>query len=104
MKVLLMFLIVLGTLTLFNPDQGDFAAYMEERAQTAVSDNARQSSGGILDRAPGRVQQLAASDFKRSSYLVFSTYTVDLHGTPYGVDWRYIGVGGQFFTLKRPSA
>lgn len=105
MKTFLFSLIAIGTLGLFNPDQAAFASYMSERAQTTVTDNARQAPTSFLGGANAVTSQAqTASEYKRSSYLVFSTYTLDAHGTSRGVDYRYLGIGGQFFQVKKPEA
>ena len=109
MKFLFFLLIVLGTLALFNPDKDDFAGFIGERAQTAASDNVRASSGSYLGMDGESVvgtltRALATGAFERSNYFVFSTYSADLNGVVRGGgQWKYLGVGGQFFELERPS-
>ena len=108
MKFSFFLLIALGTLALFNPDNDDFAAFVGERAQTAVSDNARASSGSLLGTDPGSLvamltRELARGSFERKNYFIFSTYATDLNGSEHdGGEWKFLGVGGQFFELKRP--
>lgn len=108
MKILFFLLIVLGTLALFNPDKEAFAAFVAERAQTAVTDGAREASGTLLgtggDSVVGSLTSaLATGAFERSNYFVFSTYSADLNGATHDSgEWKYLGVGGQFFELERP--
>lgn len=108
MKFTFFLLITLGTLALFNPDKDNFAGFIGERAQTAVSDNVRASSGSLLGTDDGSVvamltRELARGSFERSNYFILSTYATDINGAEHdGGEWKYLGVGGQFFELDRP--
>ena len=108
MRFSFLLLIVLGTLALFNPDKDDFAGFIGERAQTIVSDNVRASSGSLLGTGGGSVvamltRELARGSFERSNYFILSTYETDLNGAEHdGGEWKFLGVGGQFFELERP--
>ncbi len=107
MKVFFLFLVVMGTLALFNPEMDEFSSHMNDRTQTEASDNARFSSGGLLNGAISTVSTLAraaANDqFERSSYVICSTFTYDTNGGARGGEWTYFGVAGQFFEIERPS-
>lgn len=108
MKFFIVVLIVFGTLALFNPDERDFAAFIGEQAQTMVTDTARASSGALFGAAAGSVvgaltQALANNAFERKSYVIFSTYSLDLNGELNGEEWTFIGIGSQFFETSRPE-
>ena len=108
MRFSFLLLIVLGTLALFNPDKDNFAGFIGERAQTAVSDNAREIDGSFLGTGDGSVvgmltTALTSGAFERSNYFIFSTYATDLNGAEHDVgEWKFLGIGSQFFELERP--
>ncbi|MCH7640471.1 MAG: hypothetical protein IH855_13600 [Bacteroidetes bacterium] len=105
MKFLFLTLIVVGTLVLFNPDKKNFNSFVAERAQTGITDNAREtSSGGLLGGGSGTLtSELTRASFERSNYFILSTYVADLNGAEHdGGEWKFLGVGGQFFELERP--
>ena len=105
MKFVFLTLIVVGTLVLFNPDKKDFTNFVAQRVQTSITDNARgTSSGGLLGGGDGTLtSELARGSFERSNYFILSTYAADLNGAEHdGGEWKFLGVGGQFFELERP--
>lgn len=110
MKFFFFLLIVFGTLALFNPDDADFAVYVNEKAQTAVADRARTGGQGFLSSNTGSSATALSSAFsegafQRNNYFVFSTFTADLDG-PDGNrgDWRFLGVGNQFIEMRKPAS
>jgi hypothetical protein len=109
MKAFLFFLVVLGTLALFNPGQDDFVAHVQERARDVVSENARAAAGGLLSGVAGALAgevagAIAGGSVERNNYFLFSSYALDLNGRQNeGGEWRFLGIGGQFFELERPE-
>src|SRR5690606_10159326 len=109
MKSLLFVLIVAGTLALFNPSQDDFTTFVQGRARDVVSEYGRTAGGDLFGDVVGALAgqvsgAIAGGSVERSNYLLVSTYTLDLDGArSEGGEWRFLGVGGQFFELERPA-
>ena len=109
MKFTIMSIVVLGTLALFNPSQDDFERYAQQRAQSIVSDQVRESTGFIGEMGASLmgtlVRKVAEGATERRNYGIASVYEIDLNGSRSGGgEWRYLGIGGQFFELERPAA
>jgi hypothetical protein len=108
MRFLLILGVLVGTLAIFNPDEGDFQAFAAERAAEAVSDRARDVGGGLFADVVGSVGgtlagAVARRTVHRDDYLVCSIYTIDLDGpSRQAEEWRFLGVAGQFIPLKKP--
>ncbi|MDX1438485.1 MAG: hypothetical protein R3284_01150 [Rubricoccaceae bacterium] len=108
MKTAFFLLVVFGTLALFNPDEADFALHVREKAQTAVSDQARSLDDSFLipsDTPTSALAQAHASGaFERNNFVVFSLFKADLDGAQLqGGEWTFLGIGKQFFQLSKPS-
>ena len=109
MKSLLFVLIVLGTLALFNPSPDDFTAFVQERAQDVVTEHGRAAGGALFGSVAGALAgevagALAGGSMERHNYLLGSVYALDLNGMEEeGGEWRFVGIGGQFFEVERPA-
>jgi hypothetical protein len=109
MKFLLFLLVVGGTLALFNPGPDDFATFVTERTRDVVDEEARALGGNLFGSVAGALAgevagALAGGSVARHNYLLFSTYSLDLNGMrEEGGEWRFLGIGGQFFELGRPA-
>lgn len=108
MKVMILFIVVFGTLALFNPTETDFANFAQEKAQTIVSDRVRESAGYMGEMGASMMgmlaRQVASGSVERSNYVIASLYTIDLNGPQRGGgEWVFLGAGGQFFELERPA-
>lgn len=97
--------IVLAVVLFFlNPGMDDFTAHFKDDTAERIEE---ETGGGVLGRVLGGAgSELAAAGVERtttrSSYLVASTYDVDPDGD--GVsEYRYLGVGGTFITLREPE-
>lgn len=111
MKKFLFFLVIVGgTLAVFNPDDTDFAAHVNEKSQTVVSDQARSSSGGLYNNTSGSSTNALSHTFsnvgfERQNYFIFSMYRANIHGdNRTGGKWSFLGIGGQFFEMQKPWA
>ena len=109
MKFLLFVVVVVGTLALFNPSEEEFTSFARERTRDVVSENARAASGSLLGSVAGALagevaRAIAGGSVERHNYVVLSTFSLDLNGSrSEGGEWRFLGIGGQFFELERPA-
>jgi hypothetical protein len=109
--VLVLLILVGAGLGLTNPDVDDFAAFLETHAQAQLEEALRERLGGdsrlgdLLAGAGGDLVANHAPAFTdRTTYLVASTYAVDLDrrlDTP--PRWRFLGIAGTFIQMKGPE-
>lgn len=99
--------LLLGGLVVTNPGMDAFATFVGEqserilRAETGDTPLGRVIAGAGADLASSYVDRVTT----RQGYLLCSTYTLDLDGTPDDSDhdWRFLGIGGQFIELDHPD-
>ena len=108
MKFVLFLLVFVGTLALFNPDRDDFTTFVQERSRDVVTEHARVAGGSLLGSVTGVLAgevagAIAGGSVEHNNYVVLSTYALDLNGADEGGEWRFLGIGGQFFELERPA-
>jgi len=87
-----------------NPDMEAFRPFVRDVAQAEI---AEATGGGTLGRVLGGAgSELVASQIDRvttrNSYLVCSTYRVDLDRDG-AAEWEFLGIATTFVTLKRPT-
>lgn len=106
MRKLLLLLVFAGMLYYLNPTMRDFEVFLEEEADTILTE---EIGGGDLGRAiAGLGSNLLGSitdDItERQDFLVCSLYTIDLDRSADNDDqWQFLGIGGQFIQLKAPD-
>lgn len=104
MKKLVGFVLLVGILFFFNPTMNDFTTYFKTYSADRIE---RETGGGLLGRVLGGAgSELVAAGVEdvttRRSYIAFSTYNVDPDSD--GVsEYRYLGVAGQFITIREPE-
>ncbi len=89
-----------------NPSREEFEAYVQHRVEEKLGED---DEGGHLGRimtdlGSQVVGSLAARISERSTFGLFSLYTVDVgaDGNP-DEDWRFLGVGGSFVEISSPD-
>ncbi len=103
-KILLLAGLAVVLLWVTNPDMEDFRPFVREVARTEI---AAAAGGGTLGRVLGGAgSELVADQIdrvtERRSYLVGSTYAVDVDGDA-AAEWEFLGVATTFVTLQRPG-
>lgn len=103
---LVVLLLAVIALAFFNPTMDDFRIFARQQSEQLI----RQEAGGsVLGDAIGTIGGRLAGDHidritERRSFVIFSTYTVDLDGPDRsGNEWRFIGIAGMFFETQRPE-
>ncbi len=97
---------LLGVLVATNPGMDAFSEFVAEQSERILR---RETGDSPLGRAlAGAGAGLAGSYVERvterRTYLLFSTYTIDLDGTTdESYEWRFLGVAGRFFELESPE-
>jgi hypothetical protein len=104
MKKLLGLLILAVVMFIFNPGMEDFSSFFKERSAQRIE---QETGGGVLGRVLGGAgSELVAAGVERvttrRSYVVLSTYDVDPDSDSVS-EYRYLGIGGQFITLREPE-
>ncbi len=103
--VLLLLLMI--TLVFFNPDMEEFKVFVEKQSKGLLQEQVVGSPFG--EALSGIGSRLAGSYIdrvtERENYVFFSIYTIDLDGKGKSEnEWRFLGIEGTFFEVKRPSA
>ncbi len=103
--------LVFGPLALLNPDMDDFSTFLKTHAQSRLQAEVRTRLGGdsrLGDLLAGAGSDLVADHAPaftdRTTYLVASTYAIDLdrsRDTP--PRWRFLGIAGTFIQLEGPE-
>ncbi len=104
---LLIAVLLLGGLVATNPGMDAFATFVGEQSERILRDETSDTPLGrvIAGAGAGLASSYAERVMTRQSYLLFSTYTLDLDGKPDDgdYDWRFLGIGGQFVELDHPD-
>lgn len=104
---LLMAALALALLAVFNPDRDDFRAFIETRSEALLRGETGDTAlGRVLSGAGSRLAGAYVEQAtRRSNYVVFSLYTIDLDGAEGAAEeWRFLGIAGMFFETQRPAA
>jgi len=99
--------LLLGGLIATNPGMDAFATFVGEQSERILRNETGDTPLGrvIAGAGAGLASSYVDRVTTRQSYLLFSTYTLDLSGTPNDgdYDWRFLGIGGQFIELDHPD-
>ena len=100
-------LLVLGALVVTNPGMEAFSTFVGEQSERILQEETGDTPLGrvIAGAGAGLARSYVDRVTTRQSYLLFSTYTLDLDGTPDDgdYDWRFLGIGGQFIEWDHPE-
>lgn len=100
-------LLVLGGLIATNPGMDAFATFVGEQSERILREETGDTPLGrvLAGAGAGLASSYVGRVTTRQSYLLFSTYTLDLDGTPDdgNYDWRFLGIGGQFVEWDHPE-
>ena len=95
-----------GLLARYNPGKEEFRDFVKERVERRLSaEIGTERIGRIVTMFGTDVAgAIAARASRRTDYLLFSLYRVDLgaDGRPED-EWKFVGVAGSFFELSRPE-
>lgn len=103
---MLLLAVVLGALVVTNPGMDAFSDFVAEQSERILQ---RETGDSPLGRAlAGAGAGLAGAYVERvterRTYLLFSTYTIDLDGTSStSHEWRFLGIAGRFVELDNPD-
>ena len=98
--------LVVIVLLVFNPDRTDFNTFIQEQSENLVLREVGEGEAGraLAAVGGGLARAYVNSITQRRNFFVFSTYTMDFDGEDGADDeWRFVGLGGQFFELDRPA-
>ena len=99
--------LLLGGLIATNPGMDAFATFVGEQSERILREETGDTPLGrvLAGAGAGLASSYVDRVTTRQSYLLFSTYTLDLDGTPDDddYDWRFLGIGGQFVELDHPD-
>lgn len=108
-KPILLVLLVatLALLVLSNPGEASFEAWVKDRVEDRVAEEAGDGALGrvLTDMGSSVVGGLASRAAVRSNWMLFSVYTIDL-----GLDgqeggrWRFVGAVGTFVEIESPGS
>ncbi len=111
MRVLVILVIVLALvagafLARTNPGTPEFRDFVKERVEKRLGAELGTDRVGRIVTAFGTdvAGAIAARAARRTDYMLFSLYRVDLgaDGRPED-EWRFVGIAGSFFELSRPE-
>lgn len=104
-KGLLILLVIAGGLVVTNPGMEAFTTFVEDYTEARLKETTGDGVlGGALARAGGAITAGSAPTVTdRTTYGVASLYAVDPDGDDV-VEWRFLGIGGQFIALRTPES